>query len=195
MAAWDRIAAAVTHRRSWVIAMLIAAGAGVVIVLAGANTGADKAPLQLPAESARAAALLELFPGGGEMPAILVVSRRDGALPRGTDRCRRSPPRSTYRGRPRRACHQVALVFVLLVLPPLLGLFGRRLFPSGLTDPIQVIGATGRAAEIQSAITTTPGVVSASNAGSSASGLTQRKVVLDAPHGSTKAFKTVCRAA
>jgi RND superfamily putative drug exporter len=85
----------------------------------------------------------------------------------------------------------VALVFVLLVLPPLLGLFGRRLFPSGLTDPIQVIGATGRAAEIQSAITTTPGVVSASNAGSSASGLTQRKVVLDAPHGSTKAFKTV----
>jgi RND superfamily putative drug exporter len=85
----------------------------------------------------------------------------------------------------------VALVFVLLVLPPLLGLFGRRLFPSGLTDPIQVIGARGRAAEIQSAITTTPGVVSASNAGSSASGLTQRKVVLDAPHGSTKAFKTV----
>jgi RND superfamily putative drug exporter len=75
MAAWDRIAAAVTHRRSWVIAMLIAAGAGVVIVLAGANTGADKAPLQLPAESARAAALLELFPGGGEMPAILVVPR------------------------------------------------------------------------------------------------------------------------
>jgi RND superfamily putative drug exporter len=123
----------------------------------------------------------------------------------------------------------VALVFVLLVLPPLLGLFGRRLFwpfiprrgdptavttgvwhgiaawvtghagrvavstvallallairlvgtpiglsqidqfrvraesvtgyevlashfPSGLTDPTQVIGATGRAAEIQSAI-------------------------------------------
>jgi uncharacterized membrane protein YdfJ with MMPL/SSD domain len=39
----------------------------------------------------------------------------------------------------------VALVFVLLVLPPLLGLFGRRLFSSGLTDPIQVIGATGRA--------------------------------------------------
>jgi RND superfamily putative drug exporter len=75
MAAWDRIAAAVTHRRSWVIAMLIAAGAGVVIVLAGANTGADKPPLQLPAESARAAALLELFPGAGEMPAILVVPR------------------------------------------------------------------------------------------------------------------------
>src|SRR6476619_6035838 len=80
MAVWDRIAAAVTHRRSWVIAMLIAAGAGVVMVLAGANTGADKPPLQLPpsAESARAAALLESFPGGGEMPAILVVSRRDG---------------------------------------------------------------------------------------------------------------------
>ena len=80
MAVWDRIAAAVTHRRSWVIAMLIAAGAGVVMVLAGPNAGADKAPLQLPpcAESARAAALLASFPGGGEMPAILVISRRDG---------------------------------------------------------------------------------------------------------------------
>src|SRR5438067_1627029 len=80
MAVWVRIAAAVTHRRSWVITLLIAAGAGVVMVFAGTNTGADKPPLQLPpsAESARAAALLELFPGGGEMPAILVVSRRDG---------------------------------------------------------------------------------------------------------------------
>jgi RND superfamily putative drug exporter len=162
----------------------------------------------------------------------------------------------------------VALVFVLLVLPPLLGVFGRRLFwpfiprrgertavttgvwhgiaawvtghagrvavstvallallaiglvgtpiglsqidqfrvraesvtgyealaahfPSGLTDPTQVIGATGRAAEIQSAITTTPGVVSASGAGSSASGLTQWKVIVDAPPGSADAFKTV----
>jgi RND superfamily putative drug exporter len=162
----------------------------------------------------------------------------------------------------------VALVFVLLVLPPLLGVFGRRLFwpfiprrgertavttgvwhgiaawvtghagrvavstvallallaiglvgtpiglsqidqfrvraesvtgyealaahfPSGLTDPTQVIGATGRAAEIQSAITTTPGVVSAGGAGSSASGLTQWKVIVDAPPGSAGAFKTV----
>src|SRR4029077_1233264 len=56
-------------------------------------------------------------------------------------------------------------------------------FPSGLTDPTVVIGATGRGAEIQSAITTTPGVVSASGAGSSAKGLAQWKVVLGAPPG------------
>jgi RND superfamily putative drug exporter len=477
MAVWDRIAAAVTHRRSWVIAMLIAAGAGVVMVLAGANTGADKPPLQLPpsAESARAAALLESFPGGGEMPAILVVSRRDGgpltpadlvaaesarlqvlsraavgtgppliasqdgraaialipiaadlsgfalsdAITALRDSATDGSPDDlavqvtggpafiaditnamsnanitllavtasvvavllivTYRSpilwlvpltvigfadglstsvgtvlsrftglafdgatsgitsvlvfgaganyalllisRYREeltgagdhhlalrtavaragpaitasnatvvlalltlvlaaapatrslgvhaACGLlVALVFVLLVLPPLLGVFGRRLFwpfiprpgdqtavttgvwhgiaawvtghagrvavstvalltllavglvgtpiglsqidqfrvraesvtgyevlashfPSGLTDPTLVIGATGRAAKIQSAITTTPGVVSASGAGSSASGLTQWMVILDAPPGSTKAFKTV----
>jgi RND superfamily putative drug exporter len=81
MAAWDRIAAAVTHRRSWVIALLIAAAAGVFMALVGTNTGADKPPLQLPpsAESARAAALLNSFPGEGQTPAILVVSRRDGA--------------------------------------------------------------------------------------------------------------------
>ena len=79
--AWDRIAAAVTHRRSWAIALLIAAGAGLFMALIGSNTGADKAPLQLPpsAESARAAALLKSFPGGDQLPAILVVSRRDGS--------------------------------------------------------------------------------------------------------------------
>jgi putative drug exporter of the RND superfamily len=81
MAVWDRIAASVTHRRSWAIALLIAAAAGVFIALTGSNTGADKPPLQLPpsAESARAAALLKSFPGGDQLPAILVVSRRDGS--------------------------------------------------------------------------------------------------------------------
>ena len=81
MAVWDRVAAAVTHRRSWAIALLIAVGAGVFIALAGSNTGADKAPLQLPpsAESARAAALLRTFPGEDQQPAILVASRRDDA--------------------------------------------------------------------------------------------------------------------
>jgi RND superfamily putative drug exporter len=54
-----------------------------------------------------------------------------------------------------------------------------------------VIGATGRAAEIQKAITTTPGVVSASESGSSASRLTQWKVIVDATPGSADAFKTV----
>ena len=81
MAVWDRVAAAVTHRRSWVIALLISLGAGVFMALAGPNTGADKAPQQLPpsAESARAAALLKTFPGEDRQPAILVASRRDDA--------------------------------------------------------------------------------------------------------------------
>jgi RND superfamily putative drug exporter len=80
MAGWDRVAAVVTHPRSWVIALLIVVGAVVLMALAGANPGADKAPQQLPptAESARAAALLGLFPSGRELPAILVISRRDG---------------------------------------------------------------------------------------------------------------------
>src|SRR5262245_17029819 len=81
MAVWDRVATVVTQRRAWVIALLIALGAGVFIALAGPNTGADKPPLQLPpsTESARAAALLKDFPGGEQQPAILVISRRDGA--------------------------------------------------------------------------------------------------------------------
>jgi RND superfamily putative drug exporter len=63
------------------IALLIAVGGAVFIALAGPNTGADKPPLQLPpsAESARAAALLATFPGQDRQPAILVVSRHDGA--------------------------------------------------------------------------------------------------------------------
>ncbi|KUI07801.1 hypothetical protein AU192_10070 [Mycobacterium lehmannii] len=162
----------------------------------------------------------------------------------------------------------VAAVFVLLVLPPLLGLFGKRLFwpfipkigdrvltdsgiwhriaeavarrpgsvatiaigglavlciglvatpiglsqteqfrvqaesvsgysrladhfPSGLTDPTRVIGSTDRAAEVQRAITETPGVVSASPAGQTPDGLTQWSVVLDAEPASDEAFETV----
>jgi putative drug exporter of the RND superfamily len=81
MAVWDRIVAAVTHRRSWAIALLIAAASGVFMALVGSDTGADKPPLLVPpsAESARAAALLKSFPGGDQVPAILVVSRRDGS--------------------------------------------------------------------------------------------------------------------
>ena len=67
MTVWDRIAAAVTHRRSWAVALLIVAAAGVFMALAGSNSGADKPPLLLPpsAESARAAELLKSFPGRG----------------------------------------------------------------------------------------------------------------------------------
>ncbi|OBF31638.1 hypothetical protein A5724_21190 [Mycobacterium sp. ACS1612] len=64
-------------------------------------------------------------------------------------------------------------------------------FPSGLTDPTRVIGPTARAAEIQRAITDTPGVVSATQAGQSPGGLTQWSVVLDADPASGEAFKTI----
>src|SRR3954467_7184694 len=87
-AVWDRIAAAVTHRRAWAIALLVVAGAGVFIGLAGSNPDADKPPRQLPpsAESSRAAALLQSFPGGDAPPAILVISRHDGAALTSDDR-------------------------------------------------------------------------------------------------------------
>ena len=51
-------------------------------------------------------------------------------------------------------------------------------FPSGLTNPTRVIAATGRAAEVEQAITSTPGVVSANPAGGSPGGLSQWSVVL-----------------
>lgn len=81
MPVWERIAAAVTGRCSWVVAAVIAVGAAVFMALAGSNTGADKPPVQLPSssESARAAALLATFPGANTVPAILVVARRDGS--------------------------------------------------------------------------------------------------------------------
>src|SRR5215217_5958350 len=81
MAVWERIAAAVTGRRSWLIALLIAVGAGVFMALAGSNTDADKPPIQLPPSSgsARAAELLRTFPGADTAPAILVLARNDGS--------------------------------------------------------------------------------------------------------------------
>ncbi|WP_102141229.1 MMPL family transporter [Mycobacterium hubeiense] len=64
-------------------------------------------------------------------------------------------------------------------------------FPSGLTDPTRVIAPTARADEIQRAITQTPGVVNAVQAGQSPTGLTQFSVVLDAEPASDDAFETV----
>ncbi|MDG4663321.1 efflux RND transporter permease subunit [Mycobacterium sp. 236(2023)] len=64
-------------------------------------------------------------------------------------------------------------------------------FPSGLTDPARVIASTDRAPEIQQAITGTPGVVSATPAGTSPNGLSQWSVVLDAAPASDEAFETI----
>jgi RND superfamily putative drug exporter len=64
-------------------------------------------------------------------------------------------------------------------------------FPSGLTDPARVIAATDRAADVERAITATPGVVSAMPTGQSPAGLTQWSVVLDTEPASDEAFNTV----
>jgi putative drug exporter of the RND superfamily len=64
-------------------------------------------------------------------------------------------------------------------------------FPSGLTDPTRVIAPTGKAAEIEKAITATPGVVSVNPAGASANGLSQWSAVLSAEPASDEAFRTV----
>ncbi len=64
-------------------------------------------------------------------------------------------------------------------------------FPSGLTDPTRVIAPTNRAAEVQRAITDTPGVVSAAPAGQSPAGLSQWSVVLDAEPASDEAFEII----
>ena len=53
-------------------------------------------------------------------------------------------------------------------------------FPSGLTDPARVIASTDRAAEVQRAITDTPGVVSVAPSGTAPNGLSQWSVVLAA---------------
>ena len=64
-------------------------------------------------------------------------------------------------------------------------------FPSGLTDPTRVIAPTAKAADIERAITGTPGVVSATPAGASPSGLSQWSVVLRAEPASDEAFGTI----
>ena len=64
-------------------------------------------------------------------------------------------------------------------------------FPSGLTNPTRVIAATGKATEVEAAITSTPGVVSANPAGASPDGLSQWSVVLRAEPASDEAFKTI----
>ena len=81
MTPWERIGAAVTHRRSWTVALLVLGAAGTVIALAGSNADADKPPIQLPpsSESAEVTELGRHLPGGDRIPAVLVVSRRDNS--------------------------------------------------------------------------------------------------------------------
>ncbi|OBA59379.1 hypothetical protein A5647_17075 [Mycobacterium sp. 1100029.7] len=64
-------------------------------------------------------------------------------------------------------------------------------FPAGLANPTLVVAPTAQAAQVQEAITSTPGVVSVTEAGRSASGLTKWSVVTSSAPASPSAFKTV----
>ncbi|EFG74021.1 hypothetical protein HMPREF0591_6067, partial [Mycobacterium parascrofulaceum ATCC BAA-614] len=78
---WDRVAAALTGRWSWLLALgAILLGAGFMAAV-GANGAAGQAPLSVPtgSDSARVDAMARQFPGGDRVPLILVVSRADGA--------------------------------------------------------------------------------------------------------------------
>lgn len=79
-AAWDRIAAAVTHRRSWALALAILILSIAVIGLVGSNDSAGQSPNSLPtsAESYQVDELLSQFPDSDTAPVILVLSRVDG---------------------------------------------------------------------------------------------------------------------
>ncbi|WP_084480646.1 MMPL family transporter [Nocardia grenadensis] len=88
MNAWERFAAVVTGRRSWVLLLAVLAAACAVIVGVGGNDDAGQAPTSLPqdSEAARVDAAVAQFPGGRDAPAILVITRTDGAELTDSDR-------------------------------------------------------------------------------------------------------------
>ncbi|MCV7345070.1 MMPL family transporter [Mycolicibacterium rhodesiae] len=77
---WDRVGELVSKRLSWLLALIIAVIGGGLMGVIGQGSSADQSPVALPpsAESAKAAAVLKEFPGGGAAPVILVVTRTDG---------------------------------------------------------------------------------------------------------------------
>jgi RND superfamily putative drug exporter len=78
---WDRIGELVSSRRSWVLALIIAALGGTLLGLIPQSDTAQQSPVVLPptAESVRATELIKQFPGGDAAPVLLVISRADGA--------------------------------------------------------------------------------------------------------------------
>ncbi|OBH81996.1 hypothetical protein A5681_23950 [Mycobacterium scrofulaceum] len=78
---WNRVASAVTGRRSWLIALAAVVLGGVFMALVGENAAAGQAPLSVPtrSDSAKVDTMARQFPGGDRVPLILVVSRSDGA--------------------------------------------------------------------------------------------------------------------
>lgn len=70
-----------SRRLSWVLALIVIAASGALMGLVGSGDSGEQSPVAVPAsaESARADAARVQFPGGDQVPAILVVSRGDGA--------------------------------------------------------------------------------------------------------------------
>jgi RND superfamily putative drug exporter len=64
-------------------------------------------------------------------------------------------------------------------------------FPAGLANPVLVVAPSGRAPQVQEAISSTPGVVSVTESGRSTTGLTNWSVVAGAAPSSDQAFNTV----
>ena len=75
------------RRLSWLIALIIIVASGALMGLVGSGDSAEQSPVPVPigAESVRADAARTQFPGGDRVPAILVVSRADGATLTPTD--------------------------------------------------------------------------------------------------------------
>lgn len=78
---WERLPAAVTGRRSWLVALAVIVIAGALMALGGGNDAATQSPVSVPtsSDSARAAAALGQFPGGDRAASILVLTRGDGS--------------------------------------------------------------------------------------------------------------------
>ena len=78
---WEHLGALVCGRRSWVLALLVAAIGGALLGLIPQSGADQQSPVVLPptAESARAAELVKQFPGGDTAPVLLVLTRRDGS--------------------------------------------------------------------------------------------------------------------
>ena len=78
---WERIGDIVSNRRSWVLALVVAALGGALLGLIPQSGSAEQSPVVLPAtaESVRAAEVIKAFPGGDAAPVLLVISRADGA--------------------------------------------------------------------------------------------------------------------
>lgn len=68
-----------TGRFSWLLALVVLVGSGVLMAVIGSDDSSQQSPVPVPAgaESTRANELRAQLPGGDQVPAILVFSRRD----------------------------------------------------------------------------------------------------------------------